>query len=221
MAPGSQALLAVVPTGLVAPKLSHGRACDTSGRAAGPSGLVAPREGPRGAALGQRRKKTNIETHPAWGRRQSLCKAGSQQGCGQGTGAWGPCPWLRVPHSSRGHPKVSVGQAVTPTQTPCPVLLWHGLSSTAPCPWHCRGSEPGAGTGTGVFGLPGAHIRSKPPTQDRKTLGSVLLLPPPPLTLPSHGHGAPAGTRGGLGAAPTLGSWDWDLTELQGLWFRG
>lgn len=89
--PSSQALLAVVPAGLVAPEQSHGRACDTSGRAAGPSGLVVPREGLWKAALGQRRKKTNIETHPAWRRRQSLCKAGSQHGCGQGTGVWVLC----------------------------------------------------------------------------------------------------------------------------------
>lgn len=33
-------------------------------------------------------------------------------------------------------------------------------------------------------------------------LGSVLLLPLPPLPCPSHGCGAPEGTRGGSGAAP-------------------
>lgn len=137
MAPGAQALLAVVPASLVAPKLSHGRACDTSGRAAGPSRLVVPREGPQKAALGQRRKKTNTETHPAWRRRQSLCKAGSQHGCGQGTRAWVLCRWLCAPHSSRGHPKVSVGQAVPRSTDPVPgapgwALLWHRLSSTTP-----------------------------------------------------------------------------------------
>lgn len=79
----------------------------------------------------------------------------------------------------------------------------------------------GWAAGTGVTGLPDADTGSEPPTQERKTLGSVLLLPLPPLTLSSYGCSAPAGTRGGLGVAPTLGSWDCDLTELQGLWFRG
>lgn len=73
----------------------------------------------------------------------------------------------------------------------------------------------------GNAGLPDAHTGSQPPTQERKTLGSVPPLPLPPLTLPSHGRGTPAGTGDGIGVTPTLCSWDWDLTELQGFRFGG
>lgn len=137
------------------------------------------------------------------------------------------------PTAAVGTPKSLWGRLCPAAQTLCPVPRAGHCSGTGypaqprvsialpRLPARCWPRPWGWAAGTGVTGLPDADTGSEPPTQERKTLGSVLLLPPPPLTLPSHGRSAPAGTRGGLGVAPTLGSWDWDLTELQGLRFRG
>lgn len=192
-----------------------------SGRAAGPSGLVVPREGLWKAALGQCRKKTNTETQPAWRRSEVSAKLAASTAVGKELGRGccadgSVCPtW--APQSLCG-PCPRLGTALAQVIQHNPVCV------------HCAAEAltllllalaVGWAAGTGVTGLPDADTGSEPPTQERKTLSSVLLLPLPPLTLPSSGCSAPAGSRGGLGVAPTLGSWDWDLTELQGLWFRG
>lgn len=167
----------------------------------------------------------HISRHPARrGGEGKVYAVGIEAGCAVATsglscGGGSTCPaWAR-----RG-----LGRA----SRLCPAalaLLWHAKAgafvrhSPAVCgqPRHSgRWPWPG-GWHRGTAGLPDADAGSEPPTQERKALGSVLLLPPPPLPLPSHGRDAPAGTGDGLGVTPTRRSWDRDLTELQGLRFTG